>query len=73
MYLNTNVKTIKINGIEPNSETIASRKYPAITEVFVVTLKGIAEDSPAAKLRDFLLSAEGQQLVYESGHARIKP
>ena len=73
IHLNPNLKMVAINGIEPSSETIADGTYPAITEVYVVTKKGIAEDSPAAKLRDFLLSEEGQRLVYESGYVPIKP
>ena len=72
MHLNPNVKTISIGDIAPSTETIRNRSYPAITEVFVVTRKGIADDSPTAKLRDFLFSEAGQQLVYESGHVPIE-
>jgi len=64
-------RTIAVDGIEANPETIASRKYPFVSEVFVVTRKEISPESPAAKLRNWLLSAEGQAVVRESGYVPL--
>jgi phosphate transport system substrate-binding protein len=64
-------KTIQINGIEANAQTIAARTYPFVSEVFVVTRKGIAAVSPAAKLRAWLFSKEGQSVVRESGYVPL--
>ena len=71
-----NTRTIAIDGVEPTSENIASRKYPHISEVYIVTRKEQNNDSSAAKLKAWLLSDEGQAVVGESGYvpvASIKP
>ena len=68
-----NTRTIAIDGVEPSSENIASRKYPHISEVYVVTRKEQNNDSPAAKLKSWLLSPEGQAIVRESGYVPIAP
>ena len=73
MQLLANVKMIRVEGIAPDRETIRNRTYPIVTEVYVVTKKGIAADSPATQLRDFLLSKEGQRLVDASGYVPIIP
>lgn len=65
-------RLLAVNGILPTAETIASRRYPLTTEVYVVTLKGIPEDDPAAILRDWLLSEEGQKLVERTHYVPIR-
>lgn len=64
-------KLIAVDGVEPTTETIRTRKYPYATEVFVVTRAGIDKDSSPAKLRDWLLSPEGQAVVLESGYVPL--
>lgn len=64
-------RTIAIDGIEPNSDTIRERKYPYVSEVFVVTRKGLMAETPAAKWRAWLLSPEGQAVVRESGYVPL--
>jgi phosphate transport system substrate-binding protein len=61
-------RMIAVDGIEPNPETIGGRKYPYVSEVFVVTRNGLPSDSPAAKLGAWLLSPEGQLVVRASGY-----
>ena len=61
-------KAIAVDGIEPTYETIRDRKYPYTCEVFVVTRKGLDENAPARRLRDWLRSPEGQAVVRESGY-----
>jgi phosphate transport system substrate-binding protein len=64
-------RTIPVDGVEPSAETIAARKYPYVSEVLVVTRKGDQPDSPAIKMRDWLLSPEGQSIVHESGYVPL--
>lgn len=64
-------RTIAVDGVEPTFDTIRDRKYPHTTEVFVVTRKAIGPGHPAAKLRDWLLSPEGQSVVRESGYVPL--
>ena len=56
----------------PSRATIADGTYPLVTEVYVVTRKDLKPDHPAAKLRDWLLTAEGQKIVGETGYVPIK-
>ncbi len=64
-------RDLHVDGVEPNAQTIAMREYPFVSEVFVVTRNGIASNSPAAKLRAWLLSREGQSVVRESGYVPL--
>ncbi len=47
------------------------RAYPWVTKVYVVTRKDLKEDHPAAKLRDWLLTPEGQTVIGETGYVPI--
>jgi phosphate transport system substrate-binding protein len=64
-------RTIAVDGVEPNFESIRQRKYPHTTDVFVVTRKGLDPTDPAARLRDWLRSPEGQSVVRESGYVPL--
>lgn len=61
-------RTLAIDGVEPTAETIASGEYPWVTRVYVAYREGEAQDSPGMKLMRWLLSAEGQSVVRESGY-----
>jgi ABC-type phosphate transport system substrate-binding protein len=64
-------RTIAVDGIEPNPKTIGERTYPLVSEVFVVTRQGPAGNAPAARLRAWLLSPEGQSVVAASGYVPV--
>lgn len=65
------VRVLAVDGVTPGYETIRTKKYPLVSEVYVVTRKDIAPDSPPARLRDWLLAEEGQRCVRESGYVPI--
>lgn len=67
------IKPLAINGVLPTSQTIADRTYPLVEPVYVVTRKDIMPDGPAATLRDWLLSGEGQKLIAQSGYVPLPP
>lgn len=67
------VKLIAIDGVFPNSDTIATREYSLTTEVYAAVRADAPDDSPAVMLRDWLLTAEGQAIVEESGYVPIAP
>lgn len=71
MAPNEEIKLVAVDGVTPSYKTIGARKYPFTTEVYVVVRKGLSEDSAAYRLRDWLLSAEGQQVVKKSGYVPI--
>jgi phosphate transport system substrate-binding protein len=68
MRPNPNNRLLAVNGIVPSAETIASGEYPLTTEVYVVTRGDLDPDSPAARLREWLLTEDGQRVVEDSGY-----
>ena len=65
------VKSCAVNGVLPTSVNIRNRKYPLVTEVFVVVRRDLPPDHEALRLRDWLLTPEGQSVVEESGYVPI--
>jgi len=64
-------RVVSVDGVQPTRQSIAERRYPYISEVYVVTRQDIAKDSPASRLRSWLLSEEGQAVVQESGYVPL--
>jgi len=65
-------KLCAVDGVMPNPDTILSRQYPYVAEVYVVTRADLPENSPAYRLREWLLSDEGQRAVAASGYVPIR-
>ncbi len=59
-------RMLAIDGIAPGPATIADGSYPLIEPVYLVTRRDIEPDSPTARLRDWLLSPEGQAVIRRS-------
>lgn len=66
-----NVNFCGVNGIMPDYNNISSKSYPYTTEVYVVIKKDLDTNSPAYKIRDWLLGIDGQEVVKESGYVPI--
>lgn len=64
------VKILKINGIEPTSETIADGSYPVSSGIYAVYRKGETNEN-VYKAVDFMLSPEGQKIVEDSGYIPV--
>ncbi len=64
-------KILAVDGVEPTNETIADGSYPFVTEIYAVTHKDLPEGHGARKLRDWLLSGEGQAFIAESGYVPL--
>lgn len=65
------VRHVAIEGVLPTPQTIADGSYPLRTEVYMVVRADTPDDSPALVLRDWLLTADGQALIAESGYVPI--
>jgi phosphate transport system substrate-binding protein len=65
------VKVIAVNGVFPGRTTISDGTYPLIAEVFSAIRADLPAEHNARKLRDWLLSQEGQQVIAESGYVSI--
>jgi phosphate transport system substrate-binding protein len=64
------VRLLSIDGIAPSEENIRNRSYPLIHDVYIVTARPLSEN--AQKLRDWFLSAEGQQLIADVGYVPLR-
>ena len=62
------VKLLAIDGVTPSNETIASGEYPYTQYNYAVIRKDEMEDSPARRLFDFLVTAEGKALMAAQGY-----
>jgi phosphate transport system substrate-binding protein len=66
MANNPNARFLALNGVAPSAETVRDGSYPAIVNYYLVKRK--ADDSEATKkILAYILSAEGQKAVEESG------
>jgi phosphate transport system substrate-binding protein len=65
------IKLAAIDGTLPTTFTIADGSYPLVTDVYAVIRADAAADSPAARLRDWLLTGTGQAVVAESGYVPV--
>lgn len=69
-YANANVKVAKVNGVYPAHGTVRDATYPLSIPFYMIT-----RGQPAGLAKDFinyLLSAEGQKLVGDSGFISIR-
>ncbi|MDR1640234.1 MAG: substrate-binding domain-containing protein [Clostridiales bacterium] len=71
LYKDENVKILKIDGIAPSQEALASGSYPL--SPFSVSYYGAAResdgpDSVGHKFLEWILSAEGQKCVEQAGY-----
>ena len=65
------VRLLPVGGVLPAQETIADASYPFVTEVYVVVRDDLAPESTAMQLRNWLLTAEGQSVVAQSGYIPV--
>jgi phosphate transport system substrate-binding protein len=72
MAPNELLKLIGVDGVVPSFDTIQARTYTFTTEVYAVIRKHTASNSLAYRLRDWLLTPEGQDVVAESGYVPLR-
>lgn len=69
-YLNSSVKTVNVDGVEPNIETAKTGAYPIARPLYMYT-DSVPLGETAKYLR-FVLSPEGQKLVAETGFVPVR-
>jgi len=62
---------VAVNGIWPTALTIATRMYPFTAPVWVIVRKDLDPASTAYRMRDWLLTPEGQDVVARSGYVKL--
>ncbi|MDR0674641.1 MAG: substrate-binding domain-containing protein [Zoogloeaceae bacterium] len=63
------IRLLAVDGVLPNVENIRDGSYPFTVDIYIVTARPLSEN--AQKLRDWLLSAEGQQLIADVGYTPL--
>ena len=61
-------KTISIDGIHPNKETIANNTYPLVSEVYAVIRSDTDISSMTYKVYEWLQTEDGKNVIGESGY-----
>lgn len=72
LYKNPDIKVININGVSPGNENLVTRKYPFTASYYAVIRSDEPEDSVYRKLRDYMLTDEGQEIVRMAGYCPLK-
>jgi phosphate transport system substrate-binding protein len=70
LYVNEDIKVLRIEGIEPSSANYLDGSYPLTTAYYAVIRGDEPADSPARRLRDFLLTDTGQRVIEAAGYTR---
>jgi len=69
-YLDSSIKTLAIDGVEPTPANCKVGKYPVVRPLYFLT-----KETPTGKVKDFIdfcLSQEGQKIVEEEGYLSPK-
>ncbi|MDO4670937.1 MAG: extracellular solute-binding protein [Aerococcus sp.] len=69
--LNDTVKALKVDGVTPSEETVASGEYPLSRPFNLVHKKGQPLSELATDFQQFILSKQGQEIVKQAGYVPI--
>lgn len=72
MKMAQGLKLLRLEGVEPNPDTIRAEEYPLLNPKYVVIPADAAEDAPNRILYNWLLGEEGQRLVAHEGYVSIQ-
>ncbi len=61
-------KVIAVDGIEPSPKSIASHQYPYVFNIYAVTRSDQPKDSTAYRIKEWLTSREGQEIIVKAGY-----
>jgi phosphate transport system substrate-binding protein len=62
------VKSLAIDGIEPNRKNIQSQKYPYVSKVYTIIRSDLDRNSMAYKLYELLQTPSAEKVISESGY-----
>ena len=68
MEMAKGLKLLKVDGVEPNRQTIRDKEYPHLNAYYCVIPKNTPADSPIRILYDWLMTEDGQRLVAREGY-----
>jgi ABC-type phosphate transport system, periplasmic component len=64
----SNIKTLAVNEIMPNKNSIKNNTYPFIADVYVSIRSDLDQNSMAYKLYEWLQTPSGKSVIEESGY-----
>lgn len=67
LHQEEHVKILSIDGVYPSHESVKNKTYPLSTYLYCVTLKSNQKEN-VQKLKDFLLSTQGQYIIEQTGY-----
>jgi phosphate transport system substrate-binding protein len=73
LYINENIKVLKIDGVTPSAASYLDDSYPLTSAYYAIIRSDEPADSPARRLRDFLLSDTGRQVIELAGYTAAPP
>ena len=62
------IKTLAVNGIYPDNETIKNREYPYASEFYAIIRADLPQSSMAYNVYEWIQTEEGKQVISESGY-----
>jgi phosphate transport system substrate-binding protein len=71
MYAAPELKMLAVDGVTPSAETIASGAYKLTNDFYVAVPPGRPADSPAMRIRDYLLTPAGAGLMKDLGYVPL--
>ncbi len=71
MKMATGLKILSIDGVAPSAETIRSGAYPHLNAYYCVIPAAAKEDSPNRVLYNWLMTEEGQHLLWQEGYVSV--
>jgi phosphate transport system substrate-binding protein len=70
LYIDPNIKILKVNGIEANDDNVREKTYP-----FVAPYNGVIRSNDSSntggKVLDWMLSPEGQRSIAQAGYVAV--
>ena len=72
MYAVDGIKMMGVSGVNPSRGTIADGSYPYTNDFYAVVRADEPAGSPARKVLEWLLTADGQQTVTDAGYVPAK-
>lgn len=71
LYKSPDIKVLKIDGVSPENENLINGEYPFTTAYYAVIRSSESENSVYRKLRDYMLTDEGQEIIQMAGYCPI--
>ena len=71
LYKSSDIKVINIDGVSPANDNLLSGEYPFTTSYYAVIRGDEPEDSVYRRLRDYMLTDEGQKMISLAGYCPV--